>query len=143
MSGDRALRCGRCQHQDCLWGAIAALKGLAVFPAAMRSGKSAQVVTRLAEALLDARYDFETEHRRWLAFGVPRAWDLISALGALAAHGFSDDPRFEDFLQRMLTRQDEQGWMCGSVSRTWPVERRNQPGKWVTLDALRVLKQTG
>ncbi len=143
MSGDRALRCGRYQHQDCLWGAIAALKGLAFLPVDMRSEKSAQVVTHLAKALLDARYDFEGEHKRWLTFGVPRAWDLISALGVLAAHGFSDDPRFEDLLQLMLTRQDEQGrWICGSVSRTWPVDRRNQPSKWVTLDALRVLKQT-
>jgi hypothetical protein len=38
----------------------------------------------------------------------------------------------------ILKRQDEQGrWLCGSVSRTWPIEKRNQPSKWVTLDALR------
>jgi hypothetical protein len=26
------------------------------------------------------------------------------------------------------------------VARTWPLEARNRPSKWVTLDALRVLK---
>ncbi len=30
--------------------------------------------------------------------------------------------------------------ICGSVSRTWPLEKRNRPSKWVTLDALRLLQ---
>jgi len=98
-------------------------------------------VQRLAHALLDADYDFEGEHKRWLAFGVPRGWDLLSALRALAAHGYGHDLRFVTLLDLFLARQDEQGrWLCGSVSRTWPLEKRNQPSKWVTLNALRLLK---
>jgi hypothetical protein len=144
MSTDDALDCGRYQHQDCLWGAIAALNGLAVLPTGMRPEESKRVVKRLADALLDAKYDFDGEHKRWLTFGVPRAWDLISALKALAAHGYARDSRFVPLLELVLSRQDEQGrWTCGSVSRTWPIERRNQPSKWITLDALRVLKQAG
>ena len=142
MSTDKALDCGRYQHQNCLWGAIAALKGLAELPTGMRSAQSERVVKRLANALLDARYDFEAEHKRWLTFGVPRGWDLLSALKALVAHGYVYDSRFVPLLKLMLSRQDEQGrWRCGSVSRTWPIEKRNQPSKWITLDALRVLKQ--
>jgi hypothetical protein len=138
---DDALDCGRYQHRDCLWGAIAALDGLAVLPEDMRSSQSKAVVRRLAGALLDAEYDFEGEHKRWLTFGVPRAWDLLSALRALAAHGYGQDPRFGPLLDLVLARQDEQGrWLCGSVSRTWPLEKRNRPSKWVTLDALRLLK---
>ncbi len=109
----------------------------------MRSAQSESVVKRLAHALLDAPYDFEGEHKRWLTFGVPRAWDLLSTLKALAAHGYARDPRFISLLDLVLARQDESGrWLCGSVSRTWPVEPRNRPSKWVTLDALRVLKET-
>jgi len=150
MSTDDALDCGRYQHRDCLWGAIAALNGLAALPADMRSARSKQVVKRLADALLDARYDFAGEHRRWLTFGVPRAWDLLSALKTLAVHGYAHDSRFVPLLELMLERQDGQGrWLCGSVSRTlrpnsgqaWPIEKRNKPSKWITLDALRVLKQ--
>jgi hypothetical protein len=141
MSAAEALDCGRYQHQDCLWGAIAALNGLAALPADMRSVQSQQVVRRLADALLDADYDFGGEHKRWLTFGVPRAWDLLSALRALAAHGYGQDPRFGPLLELILTRRDEQGrWPCGSTSRTWPLEKRNRPSKWVTLDALRLLK---
>jgi hypothetical protein len=141
MDTDDALDCGRYQHQNCLWGAIAALNGLAVLPPA-RSAQSKRVVRRLANALLDAQYDFEGEHKRWLTFGVPRGWDLVSAHKALAAHGYADDPRFAPLLKLMLGRQDDQGrWPCGSVSRTWPIEKRNQPSKWITLDALRVLNR--
>jgi hypothetical protein len=141
MARPDALDCGRYQYQDCLWGAIAALNGLAVVPADVRSPESDQVVRRLADALLDADYDFEGEHKRWLTFGVPRVWDLLSALRALAAHGFTHDPRFSPLLDLVLARQNEEGrWLCGSVSRTWPLERRNRPSKWVTLDALRLLK---
>jgi hypothetical protein len=141
MARDDALDCGRYQHRDCLWGAIAALDGLAALPEDMRSSQSEAVVRRLADALLDADYDFEGEHKRWLTFGVPRVWDLLSALRALAAHGYGQDPRFWPLLDLVLARQDEQGrWLCGSVSRTWPLEKRNRPSKWVTLDALRLLK---
>jgi len=141
MSGDNALDCGRYQHRDCLWGAMAALNGLAVLPAAMRSAQSAQAVERLASALLDARYDFEGEHKRWLTFSVPRGWDLMAALKALAAHGYVRDRRFLALLDVLLTRQDDQGrWLCGSTWRTWPLDQRNRPSKWVTLDALRLLR---
>jgi hypothetical protein len=142
MSTEDLLDCGRYQHRDCLWGAIAALNGLAVLPTDMHSEQSQRLVTELADVLLDARYDFEGEHKRWLTFGVPRVWDLLSALKALAAHGYANDARFVSLLKLVLTRQDGQGrWLCGSVSRTWPIEKRNQPSKWITLDALHVLKQ--
>jgi len=142
ISTQDALDCGRYQHRDCLWGAIAALNGLAVLPPDMRTAQSESVVVHLANALLDAGYDFEGEHKRWLTFGVPRAWDLLSALKALAVHGYAGDPRFAPLLARVLDCQDNGGrWPCGSVSRTWPVEKRNRPSKWVTLDALRVLRR--
>ena len=141
MSTDTALDCGRYQHRDCLWGAIAALDGLAVLPTDIQSAQSKRVVERLANALLDAEYDFEGENKRWLTFSVPRSWDLLNALKVLATHGYAHDPRSVSMLGLILSRQDEQGrWLCGSVSRTWPIEKRNQPSKWITLDALRVLK---
>ncbi len=144
MATDDALDCGRYQHQDCLWGAIAALNGLAVLPTDLRSAQSKRTVKRLANALLDANYEFAGEHKRWLTFGVPRVWDLLSALKALALHGYARDSRFVPLLRLVLDRQDEQGrWLCGSVSRTWPIEKRNQPSKWVTLDVLRMLKRMG
>lgn len=144
MATTDPLDCGRYGHRPCLWGAIAALNGLAVLPPNLHSAQSQQVVKRLANALLAAPYDFAGEHKRWLTFGVPRGWDLLSALKALAAHGYAGDARFAPLLQLVLERQDAQGrWLCGSTSQTWRVEGRNRPSKWVTLDALRVLKMSG
>lgn len=143
MDKENPLDCGRYQHQSCLWGAIAALNGLAVLPVDMQSAQSKRVVKVLANSLLDAKYDFEGEHKRWLTFGVPRGWDLLSALRTLANHGYAQDSRFAPLLKLVLDCQDNQGrWLCGSLSRTWPIEKRNQPSKWVTLDALRVIKVT-
>lgn len=142
MSADDALDCGRYGHRPCLWAAIAGLNGLTVLPVGMRSARSEAVVARLADALLDAPYDFAGEYKCWLTFGVPRAWDLLSALRALAEHGYAQDPRFAPLLELLLAQQDGQGrWLCGSVSRTWPLEKRHQPSKWVTLNVLRVLNR--
>lgn len=141
MFGEATLKCGRYQHRKCLWGAIAVLNGLAVLPPELHSGDSSRVVKKMAEVLLRTEYEFEGEHKRWLTFGVPRAWDLLSALRSLTMHGIGNGRRFTSLLERVLERQDEQGrWHCGSVSRTWPLEKRNQASKWVTLDVLRVLK---
>jgi hypothetical protein len=141
MSSENPLDCGRYQHQDCLWGAIAALNGMAVLPGEWQTPQSEAVVGRLSDALLDAEYDFEGEHKRWLTFGVPRGWDLLSALRALAMHGRANDPRFTALFELFLKQQDENGrFLCSSSSRTWPLEKRNRPSKWVTLDAVRLLK---
>ncbi len=142
LSTRDALDCGRYQHQECLWGAISSLDGLAALPASLRSVESKGVIQLLADALLSEVYDFAGEHKRWLTFGVPRGWDLLSALKALAIHGYSGEARFTPLLKLFLECQDPRGrWPCGSVSRTWPLEKRNQPSKWVTLDALRLLSQ--
>lgn len=144
LPGVNVLDCARYGHRPCLWGAIAALNGLAVLPPPLQTARSAQVVERLAAALLGAPYDFAGEHKRWLTFGVPRVWDLLSALKALAAHGYGGDAAFAPLLALLLQQQDAGGrWLCGSTSRTWPLEGRNRPSKWVTLDALRVLKRVG
>jgi hypothetical protein len=144
MSTEDALDCGRYDHRDCLWGAIAALKGLAVLPEAMRSSSSTLVVNQLCEELLRADYDFNGEHKRWLTVKVPQGWDLLSAIGMIGAHGFGADTRLQPLLDLALGLQDEQGrWKCGSVTQNWPLDKRNRPSKWVTLYALRALKAIG
>lgn len=144
MDADDPLLCGRYEHRPCLWGAIAALKGLAVLPAELRSDRSRRVTGRLCEALLSADYDFQGEHRRWLSFSVPRAWDLLSALTVLQQHGWGADARFSNLIRLLMPCRDSDGrWRCTGVSRTWPLEKRNAQSKWVTLDALLLLNKIG
>lgn len=142
LSRPGPLNCARYQRQPCLWGAIAALDGLQAFPPHLqRNAPYKESVLALGETLLSAAYDFEGEHKRWLTFAVPRGWDLLRALLVLAGHGFGRDPRFAPLLDLVLAQRDRDGWWrCGSSSRTWPLEKRGQPSKWVTLDGLRLLK---
>lgn len=143
-SKENVFDCGRNNPRECLWSGIAMLNGLSVIPVEMKSERVSGVIAFLADKLLSAAYDFLGEHKRWLTLGVPRTWDLLSALKVLAILGYGRDPRFDALLQRFLALQNEQGrWLCGSVSRTWPLEKRNRPSKWVTLDALRMLKFAG
>ncbi len=143
-SKENVFDCGRNHPRECLWGVIAKLNGFAVIPDEMKTDRVSRLIAFLSDKLLGAAYDFQGEHKRWLTLGVPRGWDLLSALKVLAVLGYGSDPRFEALLQRFLALQNEQGrWLCGSVSRTWPLEKRNQPSKWVTLDALRMLKSAG
>lgn len=142
MVGQKPLDCGRYQHRDCLWGAMQVLHALALLPEAMRSQQSQQVIHYLADALLDYRYDFAGEERIWLKFAVPRYYDLLYALDALARHGCSKDSRFAPLLEVFLAQQDDNGrWPKRRGSRIYPLEKTGQPSKWVTLDALRLLKR--
>ena len=68
-------------------------------------------------------------------------------LEALVALGYGHDPRLSNALALVREKQDEQGrWNLeyDYTGRTWvdfgPV---NQPSKWVTLRALKVLKNIG
>jgi hypothetical protein len=125
-------------------GGDSGIEGIDRAPVRHVRPKIRQMVMRLGYTLLDAEYDFRGEHRRWLTFSIPRGRDLLAALGVLAAHGFGQDPRFRSLLDSFLGRQDAQGrWLCGSVSRTWALENRNRPSKWITLDALRMLRRLG
>lgn len=139
-----SLVCVRYERQPCLWGAISVLKGLGAIPANLRSRNAADVIDKLCNVLLDAKYDFDAEHKRWLSFSVPRNWDLLSALTALANHGYGADMRFQRLLDIFFECRDDDGrWRCQAVSRTWPLERRNAQSKWVTLDALLLRKMLG
>jgi len=141
MLGQKPLDCGRYQHRDCLWGAMQVLHALALLPDDLRSQQSKQAIHYLADALLDYRYDFAGEEKIWLKFAVPRYYDLLYALDALAKHGYSEDPRFASLLEIFLAQQDDNGrWLKRRGSRTYPLEKTGQPSKWVTLRSLRVLR---
>jgi hypothetical protein len=53
---------------------------------------------------------------------------------AIVRSSLGHEPRFAWLPDRFLARQDDQGRrLCGSVSRNWPLEKRNRHSKWVTL----------
>ena len=89
----------------------------------------------------------EPDHK-WWKFGFPLFWvaDILQVAEALTGLGYGNDLRLADTLDLIRGKQDEAG--------RWPLEldhyryrmwqnygSRGKPSKWVTLRALRVLKQ--
>jgi hypothetical protein len=88
--------------------------------------------------------------KRWWQFRFPSFWgaDILQIAEAFTGLGYGRDPRLTNTLDLILSKQDENG--------RWPLEyvdhdhkmwvkygTKGRPNKWVTLRALRVLKQAG
>jgi hypothetical protein len=65
---------------------------------------------------------------------------------ALVQLGYGNDPRLANSLELISSKQDDQGrWMLeyDYAGKTWGnYGRKKQPNKWVTLRALKVIKNT-
>ncbi len=86
--------------------------------------------------------------RRWWKFHFPVVgMDLLQVAEALTALGYGGDPRLTNTLELIRNKQDEDGrWLLeknfGYWHKWWvSFGTTNKPNKWVTLRALRVLKQ--
>ncbi|MFC1900122.1 nitrogen fixation protein NifH [Chloroflexota bacterium] len=83
----------------------------------------------------------------WWKFGFPVFYttDILQTTDALVRLGYGKDPRLANALQLIRDKQDDQGrWLMeySYAGKTWgDLGLRKQPNKWVTLRALRVLKQ--
>ena len=81
-----------------------------------------------------------------MRFGFPWYFqsDLLDALEALAACGYTSDPRFRALAQHVVDKQQDDGrWLKEGGSTAARIERKGHPSKWITLKALRVLKKMG
>lgn len=83
---------------------------------------------------------------KWLDLGFPLMWDfdILEVLGILTSLGYKDN-RMQDALDILVSKQDEDGkW---KLDRTFNgrfqvnIERKGKQSKWITLNALRVLKR--
>jgi hypothetical protein len=140
LDRDKGLICWYQKQRPCHWLAI---KGLWAFSVASTDRDVEAVIERTAESLLSHGFDFEGEEARWLRFGFPWYFqsDLLDALEALAACGYSADRRYRALVQQVTDKQQEDGhWVKEAGSTAVRIERKGQPSKWITLKAMRVLK---
>jgi hypothetical protein len=85
----------------------------------------------------------------WWKFGFPVFYvtDLLQNIEALVGLGYGHDPRLSKALKIIREKQDAQGhWLLeyDYHGKTWAdFGPKNQPNKWVTLRALRVLNRVG
>lgn len=138
-------------RHTCHMGAVKALKALAEIPAADRSDGVRRTIEEGAEYVLRHRI-----HKRshdltrvskpgWLRLGFPRMYqtDVLEVLGILTRLGYHDE-RMRDALDVVVSKQDADGrWTLADTFNgrfLVDIEDKGKPSKWVTLNALRVLK---
>jgi hypothetical protein len=158
-SGNSApgFECAANDHLPCAWGAVKAMLALSKVPVAQRTPVMELAIKTGIEFLLsrdpataDYPMGYATKpNRSWFKFGYPIGYvtDVLQNLEVLTALGCGSDPRLINGLELLLSKQDGRGrWPLEYTynGKTWvDVEEKDKPSKWVTLRALRVLKQAG
>ena len=144
--------CSANGHLPCAWGAVKATLALSKVPAgkrtpAIKAALQAEFLLGHDPALADYPMGWsEKPNRSWFKFGYPIGYvtDVLQNLEVLTSLGYAKDSRLANAIDLLLTKRDEQGrWKMEYTynGKTWvDIEIKNQPSKWVTLRALRVLK---
>jgi hypothetical protein len=157
-SGNSApgFACSANDHLPCAWGGVKAMLGLSKVPPDKRTKNINAAIDTGVKFLLSrdpAAADYpmgynDKPNRSWFQFGYPIGYvtDVLQNLEVLTALGYGRDARLENAINLLLGKQDKQGrWKMEYTynGKTWvDVEKKGQPSKWVTLRALRVLKQS-
>ena len=145
---------------DC-WEALAAF---AAVPKSERSRRMKRSIERGAEFYLERRLfmDGGPKYMPWfrLHYPVHYYYDILVGLDVLSRLGYGDDPRLKPALEILQRKQQKDGtwlldrvhpdpksyaWGKGNLKMKWKsfaLDEPGKPSKWITLTALRVLKNT-
>jgi len=135
----------------CHMGAVKALKALAEITPRGRSARIKRMIGEGAEYILKHHVHKrshnlnQTSKPGWLRFGFPLMYqtDVLEILGILTKLGYKDE-RMKEAINVVLSRQDASGkWKLANTFNGRfhvDIEAKGQPSKWITLNALRVLK---
>lgn len=137
----------------CHMGVVKALKALSIIPEEKRSEAVNAAIDRAAEFML-IHHIHKCSHNLnrvsrpgWLKFSFPLMYqtDVLEILDILTGLGLKDS-RMDEALNIVLAKQDDMGrWRMENTQNSdrllIPAEAKNEPSKWLTLRALRVLKR--
>ncbi len=139
-------------RHTCHMGIVKLLKALAEVPPGKRSRGVKWTIEDAAEHLL-RHHIHKRSHSldqvskpEWTRFGFPLLWntDALEVLGILTRLGYRDE-RMREAIDLVVSKQSEQGrWTLESTYNgrmQVRIEQQGKPSKWVTLNALRVLKR--
>jgi hypothetical protein len=150
-----------CRTNDdlpCAWSAVKVMMAFSRLPAAGRTALINRAIEAGVKFFLTgdpSKADFPGHRtgvpdKRWWQFRFPSFWgaDILQIAEAFTALGYGADPRLANTLALIRDKQDENGrWpmeFVDNTHKTWvKFGQLNKPNKWVTLRALRVLKQAG
>lgn len=139
-------------HHVCSMGVIKVLKALAEIPPDKRSPEVNATIENGVEYFLRHHVHKrshnlnKTSKPGWRRFGFPRMYqtDVVEILRVLTRLGCYD-PRMQEAIDLVISKQDDQGrWIMNDTfngSFQVDIEVKGEPSKWVTLNALKVLKR--
>ncbi len=146
------LKAGCFGKHTCHLGAVKGLKALSEIPENQRSADVKDMIKKGAEYIL-MHHIYKRSHDLslvakpgWLKFGFPLMYqtDALEILGILTQLGYKDE-RMQEAVNLLISKQDDQGrW---NLEKTFNgrfqvnIEQKGKASKWITLDALRVLKR--
>lgn len=154
-NSDKGFACAANNKLPCAWGGVKVMLAFSKWPAERRTPLIRRAIEQGIDFLLgtdpaDAEYPSGYSDKpsgNWWKFGFPVFYvtDLLQNVEALVGLGCGDDPRLAKSLGIIRDKQDDQGrWPLEYhyTGKTWlDFGERKKPNKWVTLRALRVLRQ--
>jgi len=139
-------------RHTCHMGVVKALKALAEIPANKRSKNVMNTIEDGVEYMLEHHihkrsHDLSRVSKPgWLRFGFPLMWqtDVLEILGILTKLGYKDE-RMQEAVDLVIGKQDSLGrWKLENTFNGRfhvNIEQKGKPSKWITLNALKVLKR--
>lgn len=147
---DKATSCF--SKHSCHMGAAKALKALAAIPVEKRSEDVKRTIEAGAEYFL-IHHIYKKSHDLsrvskpgWQKFGFPLMYqtDALELLDILSSLGYNDE-RMQEAIDLVVSKQNAFGrWSLDSTFNgrfQTSIEQKGKPSKWVTLNALKVLKR--
>jgi hypothetical protein len=130
---------------------VKSLKAFAEIPEDKRTPEIEDYISKGAEHMLNHRIYRRSQppvkgQFKWLEFGFPLMWniDALEVLGLLTKLGYRDE-RMQEAIDIMISKQNEEGkWILENTFNgrfQTSIERKGKPSKWITLNALKVLKR--
>lgn len=152
-----SFACGANNKLPCAWGGAKVMLALGKWPVEHRTPLMESAITHGIDFLFSvdpasAEYPCgwtDKPSRNWWKFGFPVFYitDLLQIVEALVGLGYARDPRLENAVDIIRSKQDDQGrWSLDYhyTGKTWiDFGEVKRPNKWVTLRALRVLRAVG
>jgi hypothetical protein len=133
-------------------GAVKALKALAEIPLEQRNEEVKNTISRGVEYLLQ-HHIYKKSHDLnkiakpgWLRLGFPLMYqdDILEILGILTQLGYYDQ-RMQEAIDILVSKQDGEGkWKLENTFNgrfQTNIEQKGKPSKWITLNALKVIKK--
>ncbi|MGB9937498.1 MAG: nitrogen fixation protein NifH [Methanobacterium sp.] len=129
---------------------VKSLKAFAEIPEDKKTSEIKDYISKSAEHMLNHYIHKRSElpargQFKWLKFGFPLMWniDSLEVLGLLTKLGYKDK-RMQESMDIMISKQNREGkWILENTFNgrfQTNIERKGKPSKWITLNALRVLK---